>query len=134
MVLDFRSLAVLAAIVVVISVGIRWYHHQQQSMGYDTLVEDEAEAKVVEKGLLRSKISKGLGRPVRAKVIYSSSQMEEDEEAVRRSIVKAEQEAKKKAEDADFEAFKKKKFTMKDIPDFSGISLDSGDSALSGFI
>ena len=66
--------------------------------------------------------------------VTESSQQSADDEGGAEKKKEDESAAKKKAEedDADFEAFKKKKWTLQDLPDFSFSFGDLGGSPTAG--
>ena len=124
--LGFDLTKLEAAIVLIISAALWWYSPSRS----DT--EEAIKLPSSEPEVNMGFNYRGLGRAVRGKVLYSSKKKQEEEDEEKR-LRDEEEAARKKAEDEDFEAFKKKKWTMKDIPDFT-FKIDDGDAGLSSFI
>ncbi|CAB9511025.1 expressed unknown protein [Seminavis robusta] len=132
------SITVVAGfIILAISVVLLWWHLVGGGTPQEEPNIEEAKVALISHETNLPVRSVGLGRPVRGRVLYSSKEMEQDEGDRHRILVikaREELEAKKQAEEEELEAFKKKRFTMKDVPDFS-FKIDEGDtSGLGSFI
>ena len=125
---------VVGALVLAVVAAVYWWYQYHQLSVRVKAEEEAARPRIpsydnekLEPLIPNSTTSLGsdYGGTVRGKVICSSRNLQEEEEEKKRAAEEA-RRLKKEQEDKEFEAWKKKKFTKKDIPDFSNITLGGG--------